>query len=134
MNKKTKKEKSSAMPKKLYLILTGKNSYEHSGRSLFAAKFGGYRFDKGNIVVVSHPQDILYFYGKRAQLSFIEMYAKIPDEFKDRHVIDRKIDLTTPPMQKLLKDSQIKYAKIVEAEELEKAKKVEAKKEEPVSD
>jgi hypothetical protein len=127
---KVKKEKGSAMPKKLYLALIGKSSYEHSGRSLYAKKFGGYRFDQGNVVAISHPQDILYFYSKREQFPFLSMHAKIPKEYKKRHVVDRKIDLSTPAIQRLLKESQGKYAKIVEAEKA----KAEAEKVEPVED
>lgn len=108
----SKKEKTpEQLFDKLYLVLTGRSNYEHSGRSHYATRFGGYKFAKGSVVVIEHPEDILYFYGKKDQLTFIEMYPALPKKYAKLHVVSRPIDLTTREMQKIKKECNEKFLK-----------------------
>ena len=102
----------ATLPLRLFMALTGRSNYEHSGRSDYAAKIGGYRFALGSVIVINHPIDIAYFIGKRKQLTFIAMHAsnakgtpKMPAELKGKHLITRFANFSDPKKSK-------KYAKM----------------------
>ncbi len=86
---KAKVKPKEKIPTELYLILTSGESIYHGGRSAYASKHQGFRFDQGNVIRINHPTDVLYFLQKKMQR--IEVYEELPTKYGHRHLIDRSV-------------------------------------------